>query len=126
MLYMWPEHKRDVSFLTSLPGGSERLQVFYADLSEPDSFDAAIKGCTGVFHVATPLPQDFGNGEAGEVVIQGAADGTLGILKACLNSKTVKRFVYTSSLSAVELHESGVDIMDEGFWSDVDYINSWN
>jgi hypothetical protein len=47
-----------------------------------------------VCHVATPLPQDFGNGEAEEVVIQGAADGTLGILKACLNSKTVKRVVY--------------------------------
>lgn len=120
------EHKRDVSFLTSLPGGSERLQVFYADLSEPDGFDVAIKGCIGVFHVATPVPQDFGNGEAEEVVIQGAADGTLGILKACLNSKTVKRVVYTSSASAVAFNDSGVEMMDESYWSNVDYIRASN
>lgn len=86
----------------------------------------AIKGCTGVFHVATPLPQDFGNGEAEEVVIQGAADGTLGILKACLNSKTVKRVVYTSSASAVAFNDSGVEMMDESYWSDVDYIRASN
>jgi hypothetical protein len=81
----------------------------------------AIKGCIGVFHVATPLPQDFGNGEAEEVVIQGAADGTLGILKACLNSKTVKRVVYTSSASAVAFNDSGVEMMDGSYWSNVDY-----
>jgi nucleoside-diphosphate-sugar epimerase len=86
----------------------------------------AIKGCIGVFHVATPVPQDFGNGEAEEVVIQGAADGTLGILKACLNSKTVKRVVYTSSASAVAFNDSGVEMMDGSYWSNVDYIRASN
>uniref|UniRef100_A0A2K1R4D3 3-beta hydroxysteroid dehydrogenase/isomerase domain-containing protein n=1 Tax=Populus trichocarpa TaxID=3694 RepID=A0A2K1R4D3_POPTR len=73
-----------------------------------------------------PLPQDFGNGEAEEVVIQGAADGTLGILKACLNSKTVKRVVYTSSASAVAFNDSGVEMMDGSYWSNVDYIRASN
>jgi hypothetical protein len=86
----------------------------------------AIKGCIGVFHVATPVPQDFGNGEAEEVVIQGAADGTLGILKACLNSKTVKRVVDTSCASAVAFNDSGVEMMDESYWSNVDYIRASN
>ncbi|CAK7347913.1 unnamed protein product [Dovyalis caffra] len=117
-----PERKRDVSFLTSLPGASEKLQIFQADLSDPDSFDEAIKGCVGVFHVATPV--DFENKEPEEVVTRRAIDGTLGILKACLNSKTVKRVVYTSSASAVVFNGSGVDIMDETFWTDVDYVKA--
>ncbi|KAJ6390945.1 hypothetical protein OIU77_025034 [Salix suchowensis] len=112
-----PEHKRDVSFLTSLPGGSERLQIFYADLSEPNGFAAAIKGCIGVFHVASPIPLDFGKGEPEEVVIERAINGTLGILRACLNSKTVKRVVYTSSAAAVVFNDSGEEMMDESYWS---------
>ncbi|KAF2298203.1 hypothetical protein P3X46_003805 [Hevea brasiliensis] len=118
-----PEHKRDVSFLTSLPGASEKLQVFEADMSVPESFEAAIIGCIGVFHVATPV--DFENKEPEEVLVKRTIDGTLGILKACLNSRTVKRVVYTSSASAVEYSDKVADTMDESFWSDVDYIKSF-
>ncbi|KAJ9183662.1 hypothetical protein P3X46_007485 [Hevea brasiliensis] len=121
-----PEHEREVSFLTSLPGASEKLQIFQADLRFPESFEAAIKGCTGVFHVATPV--DFENKEPQEVIIKRTIDGTLGILKACLNSKTVRRVVYTSSVSAVWFSEKDkiVDTVDESFWSDVDYMKSIN
>ncbi|TXG62694.1 hypothetical protein EZV62_009688 [Acer yangbiense] len=115
-----PEKKRDLSFLTNLPGASEKLQIFTADLSDPDSFKAAIEGCTGVLHVATPI--DFEGREPEEVLTQRTIDGTLGILKACLKSKTVKRVVYTSSVSAVTVNGKNVDVMDESFWSDVDYI----
>ncbi|GAV60234.1 Epimerase domain-containing protein [Cephalotus follicularis] len=117
-----PEHKRDTNFLTSLTGASQRLQIFDADLSDPCSFEAAIEGCIGVFHVATPV--DFGKNEAEEVVTKRAIDGTLGILKACLKFKTVKRVVYTSSASAVALNGKDLDLMDESFWSDVDFIRS--
>ncbi|KAL5796357.1 hypothetical protein ACOSQ2_001177 [Xanthoceras sorbifolium] len=115
-----PEKKRDLSFLTNLRGASEKLQIFTADLSNPDSFEAAIEGCTGVLHVATPV--DIEGREPEEVVTQRAVYGTLGILKACLKSKTVKRVVYTSSASAVVFNGKNVDAMDESFWSDVDYI----
>jgi nucleoside-diphosphate-sugar epimerase len=54
-----------------------------------------------------------------------AVDGALGILQACLNSKTVKRVVYTSSGSAVVLNgDQEVDEMDESFWSDVDFLKA--
>lgn len=82
----------------------------------------AIKGCIGVFHVATPL--DFERKEPEEVVVQRAIDGTLGILKACLNSITVKRVVYTSSSSAVVFNDSDVDTMDESYWTDVEYVKA--
>lgn len=116
------EQKKDLSFLTSLPGASERLQIFSADLSEPESFRAAIDGCIGVFHVATPV--DFEEREPEEVVTKRAINGALGILNACLNSKTVKRVVYTSSASAVVCNDMNIDEMDESFWSDVDYIKA--
>ncbi|KAG4969114.1 hypothetical protein AAZX31_12G227800 [Glycine max] len=117
-----PGHKKDVSFLTSLPGASQRLQILSADLSNPESFSASIEGCIGVFHVATPV--DFELKEPEEVVTKRSIDGALGILKACLGSKTVKRVVYTSSASAVT--SSGIEeqVMDESSWSDVDSLRA--
>ncbi|XP_062156694.1 vestitone reductase-like [Alnus glutinosa] len=116
------EHKKDTSFLTSLPGASEKLQIFNADLSDPESFNAPIEGCTGVFHVAAPV--DFQDREPEEIVTKRAISGALGILQACLNSKTVKRVVYTSSASAVVLNGEEADEMDESFWSDVDFLKA--
>ncbi|KAH9697252.1 protein BRI1-5 ENHANCED 1 [Citrus sinensis] len=115
-----PEQKRDLSFLTNLPRASERLQIFNADLNNPESFDAAIAGCTGVIHVAAPI--DIHGKEPEEVIIQRAVSGTIGILKSCLKSGTVKRVVYTSSASTVHFSGKDVDMLDETFWSDVDYI----
>ncbi|PRQ57629.1 putative vestitone reductase [Rosa chinensis] len=103
----------DVSFLTALPGAEERLQIFNADLSNPESFNAAIQGCVGVFHVATPV--DFEDKELEPVVTKRSIDGALGILKACLYAKTVKRVVYTSSASAVAFSNKDVEDMDESF-----------
>ncbi|KAH9697263.1 protein BRI1-5 ENHANCED 1 [Citrus sinensis] len=115
-----PEHKKDLSFLTNLPGASERLQIFNADLNDPESFDAAIAGCAGVIHVAAPI--DIDGKETEEVMTQRAVNGTIGILKSCLKSGTVKRFVYTSSGSTVYFSGKDVDMLDETFWSDEDYI----
>ncbi|XP_047177193.1 vestitone reductase-like [Vigna umbellata] len=117
-----PEQKKDVSFLTSLPGASQRLQILSADLSNPESFSAAIEGCVGVFHVATPV--DFGQREAEEVVTKRSIDGALGILKACLNCKSVKRVVYTSSASAVIYSGKEEQVMDESSWTDVDLLRA--
>ncbi|XP_030551971.2 vestitone reductase-like [Rhodamnia argentea] len=112
-----PDGRRDISFLKNLPGASERLRILTADLSDPESFDPAIQDCVGVFHVATPV--DFEDREPEPVVTKRSIDGALGILRACLNSKTVKRVVYTSSASAVQLYNSRAEILDEDSWSDV-------
>ncbi|XP_028761637.1 vestitone reductase-like isoform X4 [Neltuma alba] len=117
-----PEHKKDVSFLTNLPGASQRLRILKADLSEPESFKEAIEGCIGVFHVATPL--DFEEKEPEEIVTKRSIDGALGILKACLTSKTVKRVVYTSSASAVDYLGKEDEVKDESSWTDVDLLRT--
>ncbi|XP_029129762.1 vestitone reductase isoform X2 [Cajanus cajan] len=117
-----PEHRKDVSFLTSLSGASQRLQVFSADLSNPESFSSAIEGCVGVFHLATPI--DFEQREPEEIVTKRCIDGALSILKACLSSNTVKRIVYTSSVAAVICNGKEEHVMDESFWSDLNYLRS--
>ncbi|KAJ4844949.1 hypothetical protein Tsubulata_019065, partial [Turnera subulata] len=121
-----PEGKRDISYLTNLPGAAERLQIFYADLIEPESFNEAIEGCTGVFHLAFPI--DLAGKEPEEVVTKRAVEGTLGILKSCLNSKTVKRVIYESSQAAVMFtgKEEDREVVDENAWTDIDYYRSLN
>ncbi|MQL41396.1 NAD-dependent epimerase/dehydratase family protein, partial [Escherichia coli] len=112
--------KKDVSFLTNLPGAHEKLQIFNADLNNPESFVPAIEGCTGVFHTASAI--DYQNDESEEILTNRAIGGALGILKASINSKTVKRVVYTGSTAAVINSGKEVEELDESYWSDVDFM----
>lgn len=41
--------------LWKLEGAKERLRLVRADLMVDGSFDAAIMGCNGVFHTASPV-----------------------------------------------------------------------
>lgn len=43
------------SHLLKLAEGSDRLRLFKADLREEGSFDEAMRGCHGLFHVAAPM-----------------------------------------------------------------------
>lgn len=46
---------KKVKHLLELPKAKTHLTLWKADLNEEGSFDEAIKGCTGAFHVATPM-----------------------------------------------------------------------
>lgn len=115
-------HKTDVSYLTNLSGASQRLRIFHADLDKPESFSAAIEGCVGVFHVAHPM--NFGDQEIEDEKIREAVDGTLGILRECLKSKTVRRVVYTSSRTTLMFNDKGLDTVDESSWSDISVMKT--
>lgn len=115
-----PDGNKDISYLTGLPGAKERLQIFKADLNEPESFNEAIEGCAGVLHLAHSL--DLVDREPEEIATKRSVEGTLGILKACLNSKTVKRVVYTSSAAAIMFSGNGQEVVDESAWTDIDYF----
>ncbi|KAK6804498.1 hypothetical protein RDI58_002282 [Solanum bulbocastanum] len=116
-----PDRKRDIKYLTELEGASERLQIFYADMNKPQSFTAAIEGCVGVFLVAQPMDMEEEE-EVNETKVKSIITATLAILQACVDSKTVKRVVYTSSVTAVIFNDKGLDMVDESSWSDVDFI----
>ncbi|KAL1556509.1 (3R)-2'-hydroxyisoflavanone reductase [Salvia divinorum] len=113
------ERKRDISYLTNLPGAAAWLQIFNADLDEPETFAAAIEGCDGVFHMAHPL--DFAKKDTEEVKLKRVTTALHGILRACADSKTVHRVVYTSSISAAMFSAT-----DENSWADVEFIRSLN
>ncbi|KAL8091839.1 vestitone reductase-like isoform X1 [Apium graveolens] len=117
-----PDQKKDVSYLTNLPGASERLRIFNADLDRPESFSDSIQGCVGVFHVAHNI--DFEGKEDEETNTKKSIDATISILQACLDSKTVKRVVYTSSGSTVMYSGKDLSVLDETTWTDVDYLKS--
>ncbi|KAK4344029.1 hypothetical protein RND71_037123 [Anisodus tanguticus] len=90
------------SHLLKLAEGSGRLRLFRADLREEGSFDEAVRGCSGLFHVAAPM--EFW-AQATEN-IEPAIQGTLNVLKSCLKSNTVKKVVFTSSISTVTARDS--------------------
>jgi len=46
---------KKVQHLLDLPNAKTLLTLWKADLSEEGSYDDAINGCDGVFHVATPM-----------------------------------------------------------------------
>ncbi|KAK8631006.1 hypothetical protein V6N13_079773 [Hibiscus sabdariffa] len=83
-------NKRDVGFITGLPGASEKLKIFIADLREPESFNAAIEGCKGVFHVACTM--DSGNKEPVEDVTKRGISGALGMLEFKNREESCRHF----------------------------------
>ncbi|TYH18769.1 hypothetical protein ES288_A05G300000v1 [Gossypium darwinii] len=100
-----PENAK-YAHLNQLEGASHNLQPFKADLLDYDSLCSAIAGCTGVFHVASPVE-----------VIEPAVKGTLNVLKACVETK-VKRVVVMSSRGAVAFNPRWPvgQIKDEACW----------
>ncbi|KAL5778432.1 hypothetical protein ACOSP7_011358 [Xanthoceras sorbifolium] len=110
--------------LHKLEKASENLKLFKADLLDYDSVLSAIVGCTGVFHVASPVP--FTTVPNPEVeVIEPAVKGTLNVLRACHEAK-VKRVVVVSSGAAVVFnpHWPKGQVKDETCWSDKEYCRT--
>ncbi|XP_047160387.1 dihydroflavonol 4-reductase-like [Vigna umbellata] len=114
-----PGNMKKVKHLVELPGAKTKLSMWKADLGEEGSFDEAIKGCSGVFHVATPM--DFDSADPESEVIKPTVNGVLDIMKACMKAKTVRRLVFTSSAGTLNVIEHQKPVFDETCWSDVEF-----
>ena len=100
--------KDKVKPLTELAADAKYpLELVEADLTKEDTWKDAVRGCSYVFHVASPFPNITKQPKNPEVVIRPAVDGALGVLKACAESGTVKRVVLTSSSLAMTGGVSG-------------------
>nr|KJB13545.1 hypothetical protein B456_002G081300 [Gossypium raimondii] len=116
--------------LLQLWNGGDRLRLFKADLLEEGSFDEAVKGCNGVFHVAASMEFDANTNENIESyvrsnIINPAIKGTENLLKSCLKSKTVKRVVFTSSISTITAKDSNGNwrsVVDESCQTTIDPV----
>ncbi|KAL8135839.1 cinnamoyl-CoA reductase 1 [Apium graveolens] len=109
------------SHLTKLEKASENLKLFKADLLDYDSLVTAVKGCVGVFHVASPVPSTAVQNPEVEL-IEPAVKGTLNVLKAS-SEVNVKRVVVVSSVAAIAMNPSWPkgQLMDESSWSDKEF-----
>ncbi|XP_061353356.1 dihydroflavonol 4-reductase-like [Gastrolobium bilobum] len=114
-----PANMKKVKHLLELPGANTNLSLWKADLAEEGSFDEAIKGCIGVFHVATPM--DFESKDPENEVIKPTINGVLDIMKACMKAKTVRRLVFTSSAGTLNVTEEQKLFIDESCWSDLEF-----
>ncbi|XP_064614820.1 uncharacterized protein LOC135479039 isoform X1 [Liolophura sinensis] len=100
------------------PEAQYKLELVEADLTKPDSWDAAVKDATYLIHVASPFPNQIPKDE--NDLIQPAVEGTQSVLKACVAAKSVKRIVLTSSVAAI----SGGITGEEGkVYSEEDWAN---
>ncbi|XP_074559639.1 cinnamoyl-CoA reductase CAD2-like [Curcuma longa] len=111
----------ETAHLRSLPGASDRLRLFQIDLLDSDSILAAIRGVSGVFHLASPCfitrvqdPQ--------RELLDPAVTGTLNVLRAAKESG-VRRVVVTSSVAAIFPSPGwpADRVKDESCWTDLDY-----
>lgn len=115
-----PGDCKKTSHLWELEGAKERLQLVKADLMEEGSFDEAVMGCKGVFHVASPVIEDHSEPKVG--ILDPAINGTLNVLRSCKKNQALKRVVLTSSSSTVRIQENiNPEVpLDETSWSSLE------
>ena len=95
--------------------GTELLSFAQAELTQPESWDAAMEGVDYVLHIASPLPR--ANPKDDQELIVPARDGALNVLKAA-ERHNVKRMVMTSSAAAVAYgHEEKSRLFTEKDWT---------
>ena len=94
----------------------ESLEFCELDLMRDDGWDEAVKGCSYVLHVASPVYAK--NMKEEDSFIQPAKQGLLRALKPAVKYK-IKRFVMTSSIAAITQGHEDKEI-DESFWSITD------
>ncbi|XP_042032025.1 tetraketide alpha-pyrone reductase 2 [Salvia splendens] len=122
-----PENTDKVGYLMQLKGAKERLKIMRADLVEEGSFDAAVEGVDGVFHVASPVLV-ANDDNVKEKLIDPCINGTLNVLKSCKKSISVKRVVLTSSCSSIRYRFDAEEAspLNESHWSDPEYCKRYN
>jgi bifunctional dihydroflavonol 4-reductase/flavanone 4-reductase len=57
-------------------------------------------------------------------VIKPTVNGVLSIMKACVEAKSVRRLVFTSSAGTLDVSGHQKPVNDESCWSDVDFCRT--
>lgn len=99
-----------------------QLQVFEANLLTPGAFDAAMNGCTVVFHVASAflLPEQIK--DAKRQLIAPAIEGTRNVMETVNRTDSVRRVIMTSTIGAIFGDYADVRLMknetlSEEYWN---------
>ncbi|CAF2177348.1 unnamed protein product [Brassica napus] len=101
--------------------------VIYLDLTVEGSFDEAVKGVDGVFHIASRVTLCLDSNDL-EKLVDRDINGTRNLMNSCEKSRnTVKRIVLTSSSTAVRYRYDATEAspLNESHYSDLDYSKSF-
>lgn len=111
----------ETKHLKALEGAESRLRLFQIDLLDYDSIAAAVAGCSGVFHLASPCSVDKVHDPEKEM-LDPAIKGTINVLTAAKEAG-VGRVVVTSSISSMYPSPGwpADKVRDEDSWTDLDY-----
>lgn len=116
------QHLRDL-----VDGDDEKKLVFFkADLMEKGSYLESMKGCSVVFHVASPFMMEVPKGKEEEMLLEPAVKGTLNVLESASEESCVQRVVLTSSVMAIACDATDCEaarqktgkMIDEEFWNE--------
>ena len=95
-------------------GSPDKLEFVTADLTQDAGWDAAVKGCEYVLHIASPFP--LLEPKHDDELIIPAVQGTQRVLRAA-HAANIKRVVLVSSVVAVVSGHNGENkIFDENDW----------
>ena len=100
--------------LAKVVNAENRFETCELDLMSDAGWDDAAAGCDYVLHIASPLTEKAPDHE--DDIIIPAKEGLLRAVQSAVKNK-VKRFVMTSSFSAVG-YGHVKDVFDESHWTD--------
>ena len=96
-----------------------RIKFVELDLMKDEGWDAAINGCEYVLHIASPVSLKVS--DEPDTLIKPAVEGLKRCLRSAVNNK-VKRFVMTSSFSAIGAGSRQKELNDDN-WTDLNNPN---
>lgn len=114
------------SLMESEEALSGKLEICQADLLDYRSVFGNINGCSGVFHVPAPCDHLDGLQEYPTDSIDYEVQSALNVVEACAAAESVKRLVFTSSVSAIVCGRrtgnlGDGEIMDEKCWTNPEF-----
>jgi dihydroflavonol-4-reductase len=108
--------------IASAVGEAANLDIVEADLGSDRGWREAVSGSRYVLHAASPFPA--AQPRNADELIAPARDGTLRILRACLDAKA-ERVVLTSSSAAMSYPDGGTpDPVTEQYWTNPDHSSA--
>ena len=116
-----PSQKDRLAYLQTVADGLPGALKFYkADLLDKGSFHEAMKGCSIVFHTASPFVMKVE--DPTKDLIEPAVHGTENVLTAVNDTPSVKRVVLTSSVVAMKTDAADADeapggVLNEDAWN---------
>lgn len=118
------DDKAETDHLLALAAGAGdgRLSFFRCDLLDGAALLDATRGCSGVFHLASPCTVDPVKDPQNQLMVP-AVEGTLNVVRAAKDAGGVRRVVVTSSISAMVPNPGwpAGEVLDERCWTDIDY-----